>query len=180
VVAGSTAAIPALASVSQGLARLLVPVLVVRHMLEQRERDLARTPCGSGASARLARAGDALTPESLLAPSGHHTPIDARERVQLTSEPPVNGHRPSAEVLIRSASPLATRVVAIVLSGLGNDGACVLGGLADKGGLCFAQDPEECAAKGMPRSALGASGRVRPVRIHDFVRFAEEVAGRAG
>ena len=179
LLAGSTGAIPALESLSRGLGRLSVPVLVVQHMLDQRERDLARTLCGMGAPARLARSGDALTPEILLAPSGYHMELDARERVRLTSGPPVRGHKPSAEMLIRSAVPLAQRAVVFVLSGLGNDGAGALAELADKGGLCFAQDQAECSAKDMPQAALAASRRVQSIRVQDFLRFAQRVVGRA-
>ncbi|AUX44258.1 uncharacterized protein SOCE26_057220 [Sorangium cellulosum] len=180
LVAGSTGAIPALEGLARGLGRVDVPVLVVQHMLEQRERALARALRGLGARARPARAGDALSPEFLLAPSGFHMAIDARERIRLTSDGPVSGHRPSAEVLFASAVPLARRVIALVLSGLGDDGARALPALADGGGLCFAQEPSECSAPDMPRAALLSSRRVRPIRIVDFVELAQRSVLREG
>ncbi|WP_437571669.1 chemotaxis protein CheB [Sorangium sp. So ce542] len=172
LVAGSTGAIPALEALARGLGPLEVPVLVVQHLPDRRERDLARALRALGARARPARAGDALSPELLLAPSGSHMAIDGRGRIQLTGDGPVGGHRPSAEVLFASAAPLARRVAALVLSGLGSDGARALPALVDGGGLGFAQDPSECSAPGMPRAALLASPRVRPIRVADFVELA--------
>ncbi len=172
LVAGSTGAIPALEALARGLGPLDVPVLIVQHLPDRRERDLSRALRGLGARARPARAGDALSPGFLLAPSGFHMAIDARERIQLTGDLPVSGHRPSAEVLFASAVPLARRVAALVLSGLGDDGVRALPGLSDGGGLCFAQEPSECSAPGMPRAALRSSPRVRPIRVVDFVALA--------
>ncbi|MGK3966571.1 chemotaxis protein CheB [Sorangium sp. So ce118] len=178
LVAGSTGAIPALEALARGLGDVDVPVLIVQHMPDGRERDLARALRGLGARARAARAGDALSPEFLLAPSGSHMAIDARERIQLTGDGPVNGHRPSAEVLLASAAPLARRVVALVLSGLGSDGARALLELSDRGARCFAQEPSECSAPDMPRAALLSSPRVRPIRIAAFVELARRSALR--
>jgi two-component system chemotaxis response regulator CheB len=171
VVAGSTGAIPALASLARGLGHVPVPVLVVQHMPDQRELDLARALRRLGAHARPARAGDRLSHEFLLAPSGFHMGIDARERVHITRGDPINGHRPSAEVLMRSVVPLSRRVIAVVLSGLSNDGAAALAELAESGAHCFAQEPMECSAPDMPRAALSRSRRVHPIRIQELVAF---------
>ena len=70
----------------------------------------------------------------------------------------VNGHRPSVDVMFRSAGNIAHNVVAVLLTGMGNDGASGLLGLRKAGAITIGQDEETCTVYGMPRVAadLGA------------------------
>ena len=105
---------------------------------------------------RLAREGDALRPgTALVAPSDVHLEVH-EERVRLRQGPPENCCRPSIDVLFRSlaGSPFAAGVVAVLLTGMGRDGARGMAALREGGGYNIAQDEESCAVFGMPRAAI--------------------------
>ncbi|MBN2195524.1 MAG: response regulator [Polyangiaceae bacterium] len=164
LVAGSTGAVHPLVSLVRNLRDLHVPLLVVQHLPEGREEDLARMLGLTGVVARPAREGDSLAPGVLVAPFGWHMEIDRRERIHLSDAPPVNGHRPSADMLLTSAARLGRRIVAVMLSGLGNDGARGMALLAQQGAACFALHPDDCGATSMPLAALAASRAVQAIR----------------
>jgi chemotaxis response regulator CheB len=100
----------------------------------------------------------------VLAPDGHHLElIDGR--FALTNGPPVDGHRPSASVLLRSLASLGTAAIGVVLSGIGRDGADGLRAMRDHHATTFAQDANTSVVYGMPRAAFeeGAAQQVLPV-----------------
>src|SRR5262249_10889206 len=75
--------------------------------------------------------------------------------VHLVAAARENGHRPSADVLMRTAAEsLGPRCAGIVLSGTMDDGAAGLSAVGAVGGLTLAQDPEEAAFPGMPTAAI--------------------------
>lgn len=89
---------------------------------------------------------------------------------RLSDAPPVNGHRPSVDVLFRSARHCATRAAAAILTGMGRDGADGLLELRKAGARTFGQDSESSVVYGMPRAAaeIGAVERQLPLsRIAD-------------
>jgi two-component system chemotaxis response regulator CheB len=114
---------------------------------------------------RLAEAG--LAPRAgmvVLAPDGHHLElIDGR--FALTSGPPVEGHRPSGTVLLRSLAHCGSSAIGVVLSGIGRDGADGLRAMRDRQAITFAQDETSSVVYGMPRAAVeeGAAQQVLPV-----------------
>jgi two-component system chemotaxis response regulator CheB len=114
---------------------------------------------------RLAEPG--LAPRAgvvVLAPDDHHLElIDGR--FALTGGPPVEGHRPSGTVLLRSLAPLGSQAIGVVLSGIGRDGADGLRAMRDRNATTFAQDPTTSVVYGMPRAAVeeGAAQQVLPV-----------------
>jgi two-component system chemotaxis response regulator CheB len=163
-VVGSTGAIRPLENLVNALRGEPLPLLVVQHLPDGKAEALAELLHHDDYPARVARHGDALAPGVLIAPAGSHMEVDSRERIRLTRGDPVNGHRPSGDVLLSSALRLGERAIAIVLSGLGNDGALPLGALAENGGRCFAQHPDDCQAGFMPRAALEASPKVKSIR----------------
>jgi two-component system chemotaxis response regulator CheB len=100
----------------------------------------------------------------VLAPDDHHLElIDGR--FALTNGPPVDGHRPSASVLLRSLASLGTAAIGVVLSGIGRDGADGLRAMHDHHATTFAQDASTSVVYGMPRAAFeeGAAQQVLPV-----------------
>jgi len=90
-----------------------------------------------------------------------HRPV----RAVLEDSDPVSGHRPSVDVLFKSAVPLASRVAAALLTGMGRDGAEGLKALRNNGARTFAQDQASSVVYGMPRVAwdIGAAERRLPI-----------------
>ncbi|MEM7696311.1 MAG: chemotaxis protein CheB [Pseudomonadota bacterium] len=139
-----------------------IPVLIVQHMPAAFTPILADHLCRSTEwTAREAVEGEPLTPgEIRIAPGGYHMVIAggaAKRRLTLTEDPPVNFCRPSVDVLfISAASQFGASALALVLTGMGNDGA--QGGRAIKaaGGTVFAQDEETSVVWGMPGAAVAA------------------------
>lgn len=114
---------------------------------------------------RLAEAG--LLPRAgmvVLAPDGHHLEL-VDGRFALTSGPPVEGHRPSGTVLLRSLAHHGSSAIGVVLSGIGRDGADGLRAMRERQAITFAQDETSSVVYGMPRAAVeeGAAQQVLPV-----------------
>lgn len=117
---------------------------------------------------REAEAGDAIEKGlALLAPAGWHMKLasDGR-RVELSKEPPRHGVRPSVDVMMESlAQNCSLPMVAVILTGMGHDGARGLQSIKRRGGCTIAEDRSTCVVYGMPRAAVetGAVDQVLPL-----------------
>lgn len=137
---------------------------------------------------REARNGDVVLPGlALIAPGGFHVVLDWRGYgygVRLNEGPPIHYQRPAVDVLFGSAvrAGAAPHALAILLTGMGTDGATSLLELRNAGARTVAQDEASSVVFGMPREAirLGAAERVLPLdQMATCVeRFANEVAAR--
>ena len=86
--------------------------------------------------------------------------------VEVIDGPPVSRHRPSVDVLFRSAAKAAGRnALGIIMTGMGDDGAKGLKEMRDAGAHTIAQDEQSCVVFGMPKEAikLGAAAEVLPL-----------------
>ena len=94
----------------------------------------------------------------LIAPGGRHMQLrksGGQYFAVVQDGPPVNRHKPSVDVLFRSAAECAGRdVLAIILTGMGDDGARGLLDMRQAGALTVAQDEASCVVFGMPKEAL--------------------------
>ncbi len=108
---------------------------------------------------RVARDGARIEPgQIVIAPDDAHLEIVHGGTIRIRRDPPVDGHRPSATVLLRSlAQAYGSRASGVVLSGMGRDGADGLAALDRSGAVVFVEDPESAVVGGMPREALKAA-----------------------
>jgi two-component system chemotaxis response regulator CheB len=96
----------------------------------------------------------------------------------LADEPRVNGHRPSVDVLFRSvAEEFGAQAVAVLMTGMGEDGASGMGAVRAAGGITIAQSEESCVVYGMPRAAVE---RGYAVRIVDLEALASTLQAQCG
>jgi two-component system chemotaxis response regulator CheB len=110
-----------------------------------------------------------LQGHALIAPGNHHLQLrrdGGGYRARVEQGPPVNRHRPSVDVLFRSAAAAAgADAVGVILTGMGADGAEGLLEMKRAGARTIAQDETSCVVFGMPREAiaLGAVDHVLPL-----------------
>ena len=135
-------------------------VVIVQHMPEHFTRAFAeRLDALCAISVREASEGDRVAAGSaLIAPGNQHMRI-AREgnayKVVLGSDPPVQRHRPSVDVLFSSCAQVAgARAIGIIMTGMGHDGARGLLSMRHAGARTLAQDEATSAVFGMPRAAI--------------------------
>lgn len=138
------------------------PILIVQHMPEHFTASFAERLNKLCQPRVIESQGDERISEGTvyIAPGHSHLLFQAGfpHRTALSSDPPVNRHRPSVDVLFSSLIPYAPNVVAVILTGMGKDGAASMLKLAQAGALTLGQDEKSCVVYGMPREAfsLGA------------------------
>jgi two-component system chemotaxis response regulator CheB len=107
---------------------------------------------------------------ALIAPGNHHLLLKrsgARYYVEVKDGPLVSRHRPSVDVLFRSAARYAGKnCIGIIMTGMGDDGAKGLLELRDAGAFTIAQDEKSCVVFGMPNEAikLNAAEKILPLQ----------------
>lgn len=132
-------------------------VLIVQHMPAQFTKALAeRLSQMSAVRVREARAGERMVRGTVLvAPGDQHVVFERNGMIKLTSSPAVNGCRPSADVTLQSAVPVyGSRLTAVVMTGMGRDGAIGAAAVRAAGGRVIAQDRETSVVYGMPRAVV--------------------------
>lgn len=146
------------------------PVLIAQHMPEHFLASFARRLDDSVApEVRIADGGDEVrVGRVLIAPGGQRHLALSHRRFSLSVTPRADGselHVPSVDVLFRSALPHAHRSLAVLLTGMGRDGAEGMAMLRAAGAETLVQSGETCVVDGMPRAArdIGAAVRVVPL-----------------
>jgi two-component system chemotaxis response regulator CheB len=133
------------------------PVLIVQHISAGFTGIFARSLEGmTHLPVHVPAHGDRCLPGHVyLAPDDFHMGISSTCRINLELSPFENGHRPSVSYLFRSAvRRFPNSLIAVLLSGMGNDGAAELKLIKDSGSLTIAQDKESCVVFGMPGEAV--------------------------
>ena len=143
-------------------------VILVQHMpgnfTAQFSKQLAEV---SQIKVKEAEAGEIIVPGQLyVCPGSHHLRISATGRIVLEDGPRVGGYRPCADLTIESAvTYCGANTVAVVLTGMGNDGSKGLQAVKAAGGHVIAQDESTAVIFGMPQEAIktGAVDQVLPI-----------------
>jgi two-component system chemotaxis response regulator CheB len=117
--------------------------------------------------------GDLVLPgRALIAPGDRHLKVKKMPLgtiAVLSSLPPVNGHRPSADVLFQSVSAEYGRnATGLIMTGMGNDGVQGIGEIYARGGLTIAQDEKSCVVFGMPKAAIAKNYIKNIVSLEDM------------
>jgi two-component system chemotaxis response regulator CheB len=168
VVGASTGGTEALRLFLQALPLDAPGVVVVQHMPEHFTAAFAKRLDGiCGVAVKEAENGDTVIPgRALIAPGNRHLLLKrsgTRYYVEIKDGPLVCRHRPSVDVLFRSASRYAGQnAVGVIMTGMGDDGARGMLELKEAGAVNFAQDEASCVVFGMPKEAikLGAVDQV--------------------
>jgi len=139
-------------------------ILIAQHMPEAFTLSFAqRLDSLCKISVKEAQHGDRILPgHAYIAPGHSHLLLKrsgANYVCELNQGPPVNRHRPSVDVLFRSAANCAgPNAIGVILTGMGKDGAAGMLEMKRAGAYNFAQDEASCVVFGMPKEAIAAGG----------------------
>jgi two-component system chemotaxis response regulator CheB len=160
LIGASTGGTEAVMKVLDSMTPQCPPILLVQHIsayfaraFAQRVAQHANLKLGVVADGTLLEAGHVY-----VADDDRHLGIAGRRgrlSILRSDSPPVNRHRPSVDFLFKSAAVISNlKVSAVLLTGMGADGAQGMRELHDKGAVTFAQDEQSCVVFGMPREAI--------------------------
>ncbi len=183
VIGASTGGTEALKDILERMPLDVPGIIVVQHMPEQFTRDFANRLDGvCRIHVKEASNGDRiLKGQALIAPGNMHTLLKRRGAeyyVEVKDGPLVTRHRPSVDVLFRSAAYSAGKnAVGVIMTGMGDDGAKGMLEMKEAGAFNLAQDEKSSVVFGMPKEAikLGAVNRVVPLS-----KLTEEICSAAG
>jgi two-component system chemotaxis response regulator CheB len=171
-IGASTGGTEALKTLLEALPSDCPGIVIVQHMPELFTRAFAkRLDSLCSITVKEAETNDTvLRGRALIAPGNHHTLIKrsgARYFVDIKDGPLVCRHRPSVDVLFRSAARYAGQnAVGVILTGMGDDGARGMLEMKTAGAMTIAQDEASCVVFGMPKEAIkcGAVNKVLPLQ----------------
>jgi two-component system, chemotaxis family, protein-glutamate methylesterase/glutaminase len=162
---------------SQLPADFTAAITIVQHMPEGFTEMFARRldDCSS-LFVQEARSGDMLLAgRVLVCPGNRHMTVRRMPRgdmVVLSDAPPVNGHRPSADVLFHSvAQEFGPQSIGLLMTGMGEDGAEGLGAIKASGGFTVAQSEDTCVVAGMPRAAINKGYAAKVIALDNIASF---------
>ncbi|HWB41870.1 MAG TPA: chemotaxis-specific protein-glutamate methyltransferase CheB [Gemmatimonadales bacterium] len=182
VIGASTGGPAAVQHILQRLsARFPLPVVVVQHMppgftdaFARRLDPLSRLRVSEAAE------GQRLVPGGVvIAPGGRHLRVSPGLAVVLTPEPAEARHIPSIDVTMRSAARSRPgRVLGILLTGMGEDGADGMATIRAGGGITIAESEASCVVYGMPRAAVRRGGATWVMELGEIADLLGAMTGR--
>ena len=146
-------------------------LVIVQHMPDGFTEMFARRLDETCAlQVKEAQSGDLLLAgRALICPGNRHIKVKRLplgDVAVLNDEERVNGHRPSADVLFRSlAAEFGPRGMALLMTGMGDDGAEGMGAVKAAGGMTIAQSKDSCVVFGMPKAAIDRGYAARVVTL---------------
>lgn len=162
-IGASTGGVEALLNILSAFPANCPATVVTQHMPATFTKSFAtRLDKASGATVTEAVDGAPLIPGHVYIAPGGETHLEVSGgRCRLVVADPVNGHRPSVDVLFNSVARLGRPMTGVILTGMGKDGAKGLLTMRQAGGRTLGQDESSCVVYGMPRAAfeLGAVER---------------------
>ncbi|MBN1357948.1 chemotaxis response regulator protein-glutamate methylesterase [Candidatus Bathyarchaeota archaeon] len=156
-IAASTGGPAAVSYILRNIPANTPPILVVQHMQKGMTKLFSE---GLNQECKIqvkeAEEGDVVQEGlALIAPGGFHMIVTSEGEINLTTAPPVNYVRPSADVLMKSAAKnFEAKNIGVVLTGMGVDGARGVEAIKKNGGVTIAQNKKTCVVFGMPRAAI--------------------------
>ncbi|MBI3144038.1 MAG: chemotaxis protein CheB [Pseudogulbenkiania sp.] len=178
VIGSSTGGTEALRALLTALPENMPPILVAQHMPEMFTKSFAaRLDSLCRLTVKEAEDNERLQANTVyIAPGPSHLLPKAAPSIGfstgLNAGPPVNRHRPSVDVLFRSAANMAGKnCIGIILTGMGRDGANGMVELKQAGAYNIAQDEASCVVFGMPKEAIAQGG------THEILPL-DSIAGR--
>jgi two-component system chemotaxis response regulator CheB len=180
VIGASTGGPAAVQRILQGLpAKFPMPVVVVQHMPVGFTRPFAQR-LASLSRVRVTEAEDGLRlapGAAVIAPAGCHLRVSPNLAVVLTPEPGDAKHIPSVDVTMRSAARSRPgKVLGVLLTGMGEDGADGMTTIRAGGGVTIAESEASCVVFGMPRAAIQRGGAAWVLSLGEIA----ELLARAG
>ncbi len=171
VVGASTGGTEALKTFLEAMPADCPGIVIVQHMPEgftaafsQRLNSICQI------SIKEAANNDTVLPgHALIAPGNHHILLKrsgARYYVEIKDGPLVSRHRPSVDVLFRSAAKyVGKNAIGVIMTGMGDDGAKGMSEMKETGAYNIAQDEKSCIVFGMPKEAikLGGTDKILPL-----------------
>ncbi len=171
-IASSTGGPPALSKLlSQIGNKYPIPILIVQHITPGFGKGLIDWLANS-IGPHIVEAKEDMIPMSnhiYIAPDNFHLLVSANGRLKLSSALPIKGHRPAANLLFDSvASYYKSSAIAVVLTGMGDDGMTGTRAIKQAGGFCIAQDEASCVVYGMPKAVIEAGLADVVLNINDI------------
>lgn len=167
----STGGTQALEEVLTALPRVTPGIVIVQHMPEKFTAAFAaRLNSLCQITVKEAEHNDRVVQgRALIAPGGKHILLKrsgAQYFVEVVDGPLVNRHRPSVDVLFRSAAKSAgANALGVIMTGMGDDGAAGLLEMRNAGARTVAQDEQSCVVFGMPKEAIKRGGVEKTVPL---------------
>ncbi|GJH18593.1 MULTISPECIES: chemotaxis response regulator protein-glutamate methylesterase [Caballeronia] len=168
---------------TEAIREVLVPlppdapaVLIAQHMPPGFTKSFAQRLNGlCRITVKEAEHGERVLPGHAYIAPGHAHLVLARSGANyvahLSDAPPVNRHRPSVDVLFRSAAQHAGKnAIGVILTGMGRDGAAGLLDMQQAGAYTLAQDEASCVVFGMPREAIAMGGASEVAPLSEMSR----------
>ena len=160
-IGASAGGIDAIRTILKNLSSSLPPIVIVQHIIPN--INIAYTAAlGRGSAVEVFELRESSlrleTGMAVIAPANYHMTIKKDRfgyKAQLDQRPSINHHRPSIDKLFFSvATEARDEAVGVILTGMGNDGACGLKAMHQAGAHTIAQDKDSCVVWSMPKSAI--------------------------
>ncbi|OHD14731.1 MAG: chemotaxis response regulator protein-glutamate methylesterase [Spirochaetes bacterium GWB1_48_6] len=157
-----------------------LPIVVVQHMPAGFTAEFAKSldrVCAL--DVKEAEDGDLIKRgRILIAPGDYHIFVEKKSLasiLRVVQSAPVNGHRPSVGVLFDSvAEAYGSKTMAVIMTGMGRDGAVEIGKIYKAGGLTLGQDEASSVVYGMPRVALEMGHLEEVISLKDMASKLQE------